>query len=216
LTGKEIRPAPATGGRTPDSMPSPAPAPIDAEAILQDAFGAGSRRYDIVRRHGEQVARRALQVANGLATGSADEGFLYEAAMLHDIGILMTATPQLDCHGPHPYICHGILGRRMLEDRGLPRHGRVCERHVGGGITVEEIQARRLPLPLRDMRPVTIEEELVCYADKFYSKTNGGPEKARRVAEIVQQLKKYGPHQAVTFIRWAARFENVFLDPNAP
>jgi uncharacterized protein len=216
LTGKEIRRAAAGGGRTPARKPSLAPIPIDAEAILRDRFGAGSRRFDIVRRHGEQVARRALQVANGLNADPVDEGFLYEAAMLHDIGILMTATPRLDCHGPHPYICHGILGRRMLEDHGLPRHGRVCERHVGVGISIEEIRARRLPLPVRDMRPVTLEEELVCYADKFYSKANGGPETARRVADVVRQLKKYGPQQAATFIRWAARFEGVFLDPNDP
>ena len=194
-------------------LPSPVHTSIDAEAILKDVFGADSRRYDIVRRHGEQVAQRALRVAAGLDAGTLDKSFLYEAAVLHDIGIVMTETPQLDCHGGHPYICHGILGRRMLEERGLPRHALVCERHVGVGISLEEIRARRLPLPLRDMQPVTIGEKIVCYADKFYSKTNGGPAIAKTFPEVVNKLRKYGRRQAGTFIRWAQRFEGLVLDP---
>ena len=193
-------------------MPSPVIAPIDAETILRDTFGAGSRRYEIVRRHGEQVADRALRMAAGLDKVKLDSTFLHDAAMLHDIGIVMTATPQLGCHGPHPYICHGVLGRRMLEEHGLPRHALVCERHVGVGISVAEIQRRRLPLPVRDMQPVTVEEELICYADKFYSKTNARPQRAKSAPEIVQYLRKYGRRQAETFIRWAAQFEGLVLD----
>jgi uncharacterized protein len=196
-------------------MPSTINAPIDAEAILRDTFGAGSRRFEIVRRHGEQVAGRALQVAAGLDTVPLDTTFLHEAAMLHDIGIAMTATPQLDCHGPHPYIRHGVLGRRMLEEHGLPRHALVCERHVGVGISIDEIRKRNLPLPVRDMRPVTIEETLICYADKFYSKTNGGSPSAKTIPEVARHLQKYGRRQVATFIRWAARFEDVVLDPDA-
>ncbi len=189
----------------------PAGAAADAEALLREAFGAGTRRFDIVRRHGEQVAARALKIAAGLETPALDEAFLYTAAMLHDIGIVKTATPQLDCHGDQPYIRHGVLGRQMLEARGLPQHALVCERHVGVGITTADIRNRALPLPLRDMRPVTIEEELICYADKFYSKTNGGVEAAKSVQDVARHLKRYGRRQAETFIRWAARFEGLIL-----
>ena len=192
-------------------MPPPAPTSIDAEAILQDALGAGTRRFAIVRRHGAKVAARALAIAAGLDAVQVNTAFVHEAAMLHDIGIVMTATPQLDCHGRQPYIRHGILGRRMLEERGLLRHGMVCERHVGVGITIEDIRTHALPLPLRDMRPVTLEEELICYADKFYSKTNGGPEKTKSARDVVNHLRTYGRRQAETFIRWAARFEGLVL-----
>ena len=195
-------------------MPSSATTPIDAETILKDVFGAGTRRFEIVRRHGAQVAARALEIAAGLDRVQVDTTFVHEAAMLHDIGIVMTATPQLDCRGDQPYIHHGILGRRMLEEQGLPRHGLVCERHVGVGITIEDIRTHALPLPLRDMRPATIEEELICYADKFYSKTNGGPEKTKSVPEITRHLRTYGQRQAETFIRWAERFENISIDPD--
>ncbi len=188
-----------------------ASAAVDAEALLREALKAGTRRFDIVRRHGEQVAARALKIAAGLETPAMDEAFLYTAAMLHDIGIVKTATPQLDCHGDQPYIRHGVLGRQMLEARGLPQHALVCERHVGVGITTADIRNRALPLPLRDMRPVTIEEELICYADKFYSKTNGGVKAAKSVHEVARHLKRYGRRQAETFIRWAARFEGLIL-----
>jgi uncharacterized protein len=188
---------------------------IDAEAILRDILGAGSRRLDIVRRHGELVARRALRLAARREHLAAEEDFIHTAAMLHDIGIVGTDTPQLDCRGAHPYICHGVLGRQLLEARGLPAHGLVCERHVGVGITAEEIRSRGLPLPVRDMRPVTVAEQLVAYADKFYSKTSGGTETAKSAAAVARHLRKYGRRQAETFIRWAARFENIIIDPDA-
>ena len=194
------------------AMVPPAPAPVDTEALLREAFGAGTRRFDIVRRHGEKVAARALKIAAGLERASVDEDFLHAAAMLHDIGIVKTATPQLDCHGDQPYIRHGVLGRLMLEESGLPRHALVCERHVGVGLTIEEIRNRQLPLPLRDMRPVTIEEELICYADKFFSKTNGRSEEAKSAQDVVNHLKKYGRRQAKTFTHWAAQFEGLALN----
>ncbi len=199
--------APAASGiSTPDRSA------VDAEAILRDVFGPGTRRFDIVRRHGELVAARALKIAVELATAEIEEDFLYEAAMLHDIGIVKTATPQLDCHGDQPYIRHGLIGRQMLEARGLPQHALVCERHVGVGITIGEIRNRNLPLPLRDMCPVTIEEKLICYADKFFSKTNDQSKKAQSAQNVVNHLKTYGRRQAETFIRWAARFEGLIIN----
>ena len=46
----------------------------------------------------------------------------------------------------------------------------VSERHTGAGITLENIVANNLPLPKREMVPVTIEEIIICFADKFHSK----------------------------------------------
>jgi len=41
---------------------------------------------------------------------------------------------------------------------GYPKHGLVCERHTGTGITLEMIIKNNLPLPHRDMVPVSMEE----------------------------------------------------------
>ena len=88
-----------------------------------------------------------------------DIEFVEEAAMLHDIGMCRTDAPGIHCHGTEPYILHGILGRKMLDGMGLFRHGRVCERHTGAGITAAEIIAQHLPIdPPRDLLPESLEE----------------------------------------------------------
>ncbi|MBL0714758.1 MAG: HD domain-containing protein [Desulfosarcina sp.] len=193
-------------------MPNTDDSAPDAGAILKAYYRPGSKIYDLLQRHGEQVGVKARRAAGRVSHLKPDLDFIGAAALLHDIGIFLTQTPQLGCHGRYPYICHGYLGRQLLEDRGLPRHALVCERHVGVGITVEDIRTRNLPLPARDMRPVTIEEKLVCYADKFYSKTNGHCGREKTFAEIVHKLKKYSRRQSETFIRWAGQYEGIFLN----
>ena len=62
--------------------------------------------------------------------------------------------------------------RRTATKRGYPQHARVCERHTGAGLTKREIIEQELPLPQQDFLPETTEEKLICYADKFFSKTH--------------------------------------------
>jgi len=154
------------------------------------------------------VAAKALAVADQLETAGPDREFLREAAMLHDIGIFLTDNPSLGCQGDQPYIRHGTLGRELLEGHGLHRHALVCERHVGVGLSVADIRRQQLPLPLRDMRPVTLEEEVICYADKFYSKNTPPDAPPRSVGSIVESLRRYGESPARRFAAWARRFEN--------
>ena len=135
-----------------------------------------------------------------------DLNFIHSAAILHDIGIFLTDSPGLDCHGTEPYIRHGILGRDILDALGHPRHALVCERHVGVGISAEDIQRFHLPLPERDMRPVSLEEEIICYADKFFSKNGNGASREKSVAEIVESLGRYGAGHVQRFMRWVERF----------
>ena len=94
-----------------------------------------------------------------------------------------------------------------MEDLGYPRHALVCERHVGAGLSVEEIQKHGLPLPLRSMVPVTLEEEIICYADKFFSKNGENPEKELPMDQVMAKIETYGPAQLARFKTWAERFE---------
>jgi len=181
---------------------------IEPLRIIGDYYPPGSATYDMLVRHGEQVAAKALAVADHLDAAGIDKTFLHEAAMLHDIGIFLTDTPSLGCHGTHPYICHGTLGRELLEGRGLDRHALVCERHVGVGLSAGDIQRQQLPLPVRDMRPLTTEEEIICYADKFYSKNDRQRPAARTISEIVATLRRYGEPPVQRFQAWVQRFEN--------
>lgn len=160
---------------------------------------------DILIAHSQRVAKLALAVANKVAQSEAvDIKFVEEAALLHDIGMLYTDTPTLGCHGEHPYMAHGILGAGLLRKEGLPRHALVSERHIGVGLTKEDIKAEKLPLPLRDMLPQTVEEEIIAYADLFFSKTLPGQ---RTVEKVRDSLSKYGAHKVAIFDRWQKRFQ---------
>ena len=148
--------------------------------------------FEAMVRHGMQVARKARAIAAASPSLNADPVFLYEASMLHDIGMIQTDAAELGCFGRAPYILHGVLGRELLEKEGLLRHALVCERHVGAGITEHDIRSRNLPLPLRDMTSQTIEEKLICYADKFFSKKKGMFGNEIGLDEIRGQMARYG------------------------
>jgi len=112
------------------------------------------------------------------------------AAVLHDIG--RSKTHQLE---------HGLLGGEIVGERGLPEDlRRAIERHVGAGIGKGE--ASRLGMDKRDLIPETIEEKIVCYADKLVDGTEEVPfdetltyfeEKFGREHPIIARLK--GLHQ---------------------
>ena len=92
----------------------------------------------------------------------------------------------------------------MLRAEGMPRHARVCERHTGAGITREAIETQHLPLPLQDFLPETLEEQLICYADKFFSKTKLDHQKTVEQAE--KSLAKFGEDGLERFSAWVKRF----------
>ena len=177
---------------------------MDPLAIIHHYYPPGERLTQVVIAHGRQVADRALAAAARVAHLTPDLAFVEQAALLHDIGIFQTAAPSIGCHGRVPYVCHGVIGRRLLEDHNLPTHALVCERHVGTGITVADIAAQKLPLPLRDMRPVSIEEILICYADKFFSKKNGGQE--LRLDDVIADLARHGRDKVDRFLEWHQQF----------
>lgn len=180
--------------------------PID---ILAKFYDRDSKAFEILVDHGQQVAHKALRAAGKVAHLQPDLEFLNNAAMLHDIGILHTDSPGFDCHGKYPYICHGFLGRELMDGIGLPEYGLICERHIGVGISRDDIRNFRLPLPERDMLPVSIEEQIICYADKFFSKNGSGQRKNREksIEQILQNLQPYGQKKVEQFQTWVNMFE---------
>lgn len=173
---------------------------------LIDRYYAGhalARR--ILLAHSHQVARLAVAVAEGISPREpVDIIFVEQAALLHDIGMLYTDAPDLGCQGDRPYITHGMIGAELLRNEGLPRHALVCERHIGVGLSIEDIKAQELPLPLRDMSPLGLEEEIVAYADLFFSKTRKG---MRTVDKVRASLARYGQHKVAIFDKWQEQFK---------
>lgn len=177
---------------------------MDPLDIIAKYYPAGSQARDILVTHSRSVADKALAIARMHPEMNLDLTLVEEAAMLHDIGIFLCDAPGIDCHGTAEYICHGYLGADLMRREGYPRHALVCERHTGTGITPEMVKERNLPLPDRILVPVTLEEQLICFADKFFSKTKLDKEKS--VDKVKQGLVKYGEETVIRFDNWCKLF----------
>lgn len=147
------------------------------QEIIDKYYPAGTKCRGIFIQHSRQVADKALEIARRCNLDIPLD-IVETAAMLHDIGIFLTNAPDIDCHGSEHYICHGILGAELLRKEGFDEEiARVAERHTGAGLTIDDIDRQQLPLPRKDYLPETMLEKLICYADKFFSKSGAMQEK---------------------------------------
>ena len=178
---------------------------MNYKEVIDKFYPEDNELKRLLLRHSTDVAGKALEIAHRNPQLNIDTDFLLEGAMLHDIGIFMTDAPGIFCYGNQPYIKHGIIGAALLRELGWERHARVCERHTGTGITKKQIIERQLPLPLIDLVPETIEEQVICYADKFYSKSH--PEITKTVEQARQSLMKFGEHGIEVFDQWTKLFK---------
>ncbi len=90
-------------------------------------------------------------------------------ALVHDVGVYKCLNNKNE--KLQPYIRHGVEGEVVLLENGYPyRIARFASHHTGVGLTTEDIDNQKLPLNKDDYIPVTLEEEVVTYADKFHSK----------------------------------------------
>ncbi len=172
--------------------------PRQLSQIIDLYYPDGSRRRDIFLNHSRSVARKAAEIARRCHLDLSPDQ-IETAAMAHDIGIALTDAPAIDCHGQAHYLLHGTLGAALLRENGIDEtYARVAERHTGAGITADDVAARHLPMPPgRDYMPVTTLERLICYADKFYSKSGDMAEKP--LAKVRQSLSRFGPESLSRF-----------------
>jgi uncharacterized protein len=163
---------------------------MDTLNLINKYYPSDSPVYSTLLEHSRLVVKKCIEIAEAVSFLSPDIQFIKEAAMLHDIGIIFTKAPAIGCYGEKDYICHGYIGRELLEKEGLPAHALVCERHVGVGLSISEVKLHNLPIPVRDMLPFTLEEKIICYADKFFSKDSPGLEKT--LEQVRKETGKYG------------------------
>ncbi len=164
---------------------------IDVAALIDKYYADEPELRALLWRHSQQVAERCRLICDRHPELPLDRTFVEEAAMLHDIGIRWCDAPGILCHGDQPYLQHGPIGGRLLRREGLPRHARVAERHTGTGLS--------------GLEPETLEEQVVCYADKFYSKSR--PDRVLTVEQTAQSLEKFGHEGVEKFLSWAKMFE---------
>ena len=158
---------------------------------------------NILRVHSESVARKAVAVCRAHPELRANEDLVYAGAMLHDIGIIKCDAAGIHCFGTEPYIKHGTIGASLLSAEAdilspngerkdsLEALSRICARHTGTG--------------LPGLEPETIEEKIVCYADKFFSKTRLDREKTYEEAR--HSLMKFGEAGVKIFEEWHRAFQ---------
>jgi uncharacterized protein len=139
------------------------------------------------------VAGLAARIGGELVGAGFDVDLaLVEAgALLHDLGRSVT-------HG----VGHGAVGGELARGLGLPvAVARIIERHVGAGIPGDE--AAELGLPEGEYVPESLEEKVVCYADKL-AKGAGEAEFGVTVGEMAE---KHGRDHPMIGRMWALHGE---------
>ncbi|MCK9639468.1 MAG: phosphohydrolase [Prolixibacteraceae bacterium] len=178
---------------------------MDSIALISKYYKPKSKAFHILVSHSQAVTDKALKIASKHSELNPDLQFIEEAAMTHDIGIFMTNAPNLYCFGDFPYLAHGYLGCELMTSLGFPDHGLVCERHTGVGISKEEIVEKKLPLPVRDLIPESVEEQIIAFADKFYSKSSPNLTE-KSLAEVRKSIAKFGKYSSKRFEEWCELF----------
>lgn len=124
-----------------------------------------------VRRHSLKVAEKALEIAEKIKLKEINMDLIEIGSLLHDIGRSKT-------HGFN----HALIGAKIIRERGLPEPlAKICETHILGGLDKED--AKQIGLPVRDFLPSTLEEKIICLADKYIAGT--------KEVSIEQRFKKW-------------------------
>jgi uncharacterized protein len=108
-------------------------------------------------RHCQAVAMASKIVADEFQRRgrTVDVKAVTAGALLHDVGRSRTQT-----------VRHGVEGAEIVEREGADAVVvEIVRRHVGAGVSADE--AKRLGLPDFDYIPRTLEERIVCFADKM-------------------------------------------------
>lgn len=178
--------------------------------LLHEKYVQGEykeRWVDLTLTHSDIVRQIAIKIANKLEADyeiKVNRDELEAGCLLHDIGVYLCYfedfNPSKDLP---PYIHHGFIGYEILLKEGFSKRiARFALTHTGTGFTIEDIIRENLPYPKEDNIPVSLEEEILCYADKFHSKypsfCNFEDQKAK--------LTKFGETNGVIMDRFQKKF----------
>jgi uncharacterized protein len=135
-----------------------------------------------VRRHSLKVADKALELAENIKFKEINLDLIEIGGLLHDIGRCKT-------HG----FKHALIGAKIIRERGLSeRLAKICETHILGGLDKED--AKQVGLPERDFLPLTLEEKIICLADKYMA----GTKEVSIEQRFEKWFNKYGKTQILT------------------
>lgn len=183
-------------------------------AIIAKYHDVSAEQARVLIVHSVLVTKKALEIGKRVAARQkCDLNFIYEASMLHDIGFGfpggVEARVDLEKNFPgitSAYIAHGFYGAEILRREGFKEHARVAENHIGVGLSKSEVTKNGWPMPARDYLPATTEEEIISYADLFYSKKPNGLFEEESRDAVMAELQGYGEGKVETFLAWEKRF----------
>ena len=168
---------------------------------LHQKYAPDEVALESVWTHCQIVRDICLQVCNGMTDINVE--LITAGALLHDIGaykFYIDGVIQLE-----NYITHGLLGYELMQKEDLDEA--VCRfalLHTGIGISKQEVIDRKLPLPVRDYIPETVEERIVMYADKFHSKPKPSFNTAAWYAEYTRS--RFGEGEDEKFMKLVEEF----------
>ena len=132
--------------------------------------------------HEIMVLREARELAYNIKNIPVNLELVKAGAIIHDIGRFKT-------HG----FQHGPIGADFLRYLGYPEElARIVEKHTMAGLTHKE--AIQFHLSERDYLPHTIEEKIVCLADKYVM----GTQKVTIQERFQRWVHRYGETEFLT------------------
>lgn len=167
-----------------------------AIALLKK-YSKDNHSFKKVLAHSKAVQKCALELSEDIP--NIDKDYISIGSILHDIG-------RFDTFPKYPEK-HGIVGAEILRKEKLPEFATIAERHLGAGISKQDIIEQGIDLPLKDYIPITKEEKIITHADKLiagnkrislkkalerYDKELGKKvaKKVKKLAEEVEKMRK--------------------------
>lgn len=173
-------------------------------AVINKYYPTDTPLRRLLLHHSWQVTDLALRCANAHPELDLNKSLVLSGGLLHDVGIFLCHAPKIHCTGKSHYLLHGFLGARLMRDEGLEAIARICERHTGAGLRKDALLPLGLQMLPHDFLPETLEEQLICYADKFYSKSR--PDNALTYEQALHALLRFGEDGAQRFRQWHKMF----------
>jgi len=170
----------------------------EEEAIkLLKKYSKDEKVFKIVLDHSKTVQEVALEIAKDVP--NLDLELIKIGSLLHDIG-------RFECKpGAGAGIKHGVFGAEILRKEGLDEIADIAERHLGAGISKEEVKEQRLDLPLKDYLPVTKEQKIITHADNLVS----GDKRISLKKAVERYRKELGEKAASKVKKLADEVENM-------
>jgi len=171
---------------------------------LHQKYSTSEFNLELVWGHCQAVLAVAQQLMAKTKL-NVDPEIVRAGCLLHDIGVYPLISTDGTVKQGVPYLTHGIVGQKILNDEGLPEvFQQICAHHTGVGLSREDVINQKLPLPVADYTAQTEEELLIMYCDKFHSKTL--PPQFNSFESYREHVSGFGADKGLKFDEMAAKF----------